>query len=362
MAPGVATRPSKITTGESSALHVRCWLIFVALLVIAMVAVGGATRLTDSGLSITEWQPILGAIPPLSDSDWQTAFEKYKQIPEYLEVNKGMSLAAFKAIFWWEWAHRFLGRFIGIAFALPLLWFWLRSSIPEGYGKWFLGLLLLGALQGFVGWYMVRSGLVDRIDVSQYRLALHLCLAFAILGLLVWYIAALGRENRAIYLRNIPQASWLLALVLVGLVFAQVALGAFVAGTKAGLTYNTWPLMDGDLVPDGLFALRPWYANFAENHLTIQFNHRIMAYALIVLSVVHLIRLRSADDPHVRRSAWLLAVLIVAQAGLGIWTLLAAHGAIPVVLGVAHQTTAALVFAVAVWHCHQVMRAVAPGS
>jgi len=359
-ANSVAKPAHRIQSSDHDARNVRFWLICVALLVVLMVAVGGATRLTDSGLSITEWKPILGAIPPLTDADWQMAFEKYKKIPEYREVNQGMSLAAFQTIFWWEWAHRFIGRFIGLAFALPLAWFWFRNAIPRGYGMRLVGLLMLGGLQGFVGWYMVKSGLVDRVDVSQYRLALHLCLAFMILGLLVWNIVDLGPGDGGIYLQNVPSFSWWLAVLLAVLLFSQVALGAFVAGTKAGLFYNTWPLMDGKLIPGGLFTETPWYTNITEHPLTIQFNHRVMAYALFAFVLLQAVTLTSADDPRVRRSAHVLAGAVIGQVALGIWTLLVADGAIPIVLGVAHQTMAALVFAAAVWHLHRVTRAVSP--
>ncbi|MCB1511237.1 MAG: COX15/CtaA family protein [Hyphomicrobiaceae bacterium] len=322
-----------------------------------MIAVGGATRLTDSGLSITEWQPLLGAIPPLTDADWKSAFEKYRQIPEYRIVNEGMSLAAFKFIYWWEWSHRFLGRFIGIAFALPLAWFWLSGAIPRGWHGRLVGVLLLGGLQGVVGWYMVKSGLVDRIDVSQYRLALHLTIAFVILAVLTWYILALGARDDTIYLHDVPRGTATLATILLALFFAQVVLGAFVAGTKAGLVFNSWPLMDGKLVPDGLLADRPWWINFTENHATIQFNHRTMAYVLIVLAAVQWVRLARVDDARVSNSALALTVMLLCQAGLGIWTLLAVDGRIPIWLGLAHQTFAALVLIVAVWHVFATRRA-----
>jgi cytochrome c oxidase assembly protein subunit 15 len=358
MTPGVAMPQTAATSRDAShAAAIRIWLIVVAVLVVAMVAVGGATRLTDSGLSITEWQPILGAIPPLSEADWQAAFTKYKQIPEYSEVNAGMSLAAFKFIFWWEWSHRFLGRFIGVAFALPLAWFWLRGAIPDGYRTRLLLLLALGGLQGFIGWYMVKSGLVDRVDVSQYRLALHLCIAFLVLGVLTWFISDLSTDRDTVYLSNLPAASWPLAVLLALMVFAQVALGAFVAGTKAGLVYNTWPLMDGQWIPDHLYDQVPWWTSLTEDHLTIQFNHRMMAYALVVLALVQAVRVARADDPRVGRVAWLLALTLLAQAGLGIWTLVSAQGAIPIWLGLAHQGFAAIVFIIAIRHLFVVNRA-----
>lgn len=334
------------------------WLFCVAGLVVAMVAVGGATRLTDSGLSITEWKPLLGAIPPLSDADWADAFALYKEIPEYRLVNAGMSLAEFKFIYWWEWAHRFLGRCIGIVYAVPLLMFWLAGQVPRRYVVALTGVLLLGGLQGFVGWYMVQSGLVERVDVSQYRLAMHLGLAFVILACLVWLALALRPFDPLTRLQGVAAPARGIAAVLVVLIFCQVVLGAFVAGTKAGLTYNTWPLMDGDLVPGGLWELAPWYLNLTENLTAIQFNHRMMAYILVALAAAHAFMIAARTENRAAiASAWLLAVAMVAQAGLGIWTLLSVDGAIPIGLGVAHQTAAAVLFAVAVWHLHTVWRA-----
>lgn len=333
---------------------VRVWLYVVAALVFAMIVVGGATRLTDSGLSITEWQPILGAIPPLSDAAWHEAFEKYRQIPEYKLVNKGMSLDAFKFIFWWEWSHRFLGRFIGIAFAVPFVVFLIRGRIPAGMGWKLAGLFLLGGLQGGIGWFMVKSGLVDRIDVSQYRLALHLSVAFLILALLLWTAFSLRPEPAVPNLTVASQAQIWTAGLLLALVMLQVVLGAFVAGLKAGLSHNTWPLMDGYFIPPGLLIMKPWYVNFFENVMTVQFNHRMVAYAICLLALWHAVNtMPRADDPAVRRSAGWLAVAILAQAGFGIWTLLA-H--VPLWLGLVHQGMAAVVLMIATWHFFVITR------
>lgn len=330
---------------------VAAWLFIVALLVVCMIAVGGATRLTDSGLSITEWRPILGAIPPLTDADWHTAFDQYRQIPEYQRINKGMSLAEFQYIYWWEWGHRFLGRLIGIAYAIPLALFWMAGRVPSDRRLALLGVLALGGLQGVVGWYMVQSGLVERVDVSQYRLAMHLTLAFIILGALVWLAVGFLPRDPIARLQPVgtlaPALAWLLGVVIL----AQVVLGAFVAGTKAGLAYNTWPLMDGDFVPSGLWRLEPWYLNLTENLTAIQFNHRMMAYAILALALAHTIAVfASTERTPVRWTAALLLVSLLAQAGLGIWTLLAVDGAIPIGLGVAHQMFAAIIFALAVGH------------
>lgn len=338
----------------------RVWLSGIALLVLAMVTVGGATRLTDSGLSITEWLPILGAIPPLSDAAWQVAFEKYKQIPEYQTVNQGMSLAAFKYIYWWEWSHRFLGRFIGIAFAIPFAVLYLTRRLRAGLPLKLLGVLALGALQGFFGWYMVKSGLVDRVDVSHYRLALHLVTAFLILALVVWLVLELAPETPRTHLDTLTGSHAATAWIIVAMVFIQTLFGAFVAGTKAGVGYNTWPLMDGQIVPDGLLQLSPWYLNTLENIIAIQFNHRVMAYALIALSLWHTLSVwRASDDDRCMKSAIILAAALIAQAALGVATLLAVSGAggIPLGLGLVHQSGAAVIVVIAVWHLHRLTRA-----
>lgn len=352
MTPGVAVASPPDEGGE---VWLERWLWSVALLVIAMVAVGGATRLTDSGLSITEWKPLLGAIPPLSTADWLDAFERYKAIPEYQLVNAGMSLAEFKTIYWWEWGHRFLGRCIGLAYGIPLLLFWLAGRVPRRLTLPLVAVLLLGGLQGFVGWYMVQSGLVERVDVSQYRLAMHLGLAFVILACLVWLALSVRPYDPLARLQGVSRPARRLAAGLALLILCQVVLGAFVAGTKAGLTYNTWPLMDGDLIPGGLWEMSPWYLNVTENLTTIQFNHRVMAYILVGLAIAHaLLIIRASENANAIISAWILAIAMLGQAGLGIWTLLAVDGAIPIGLGVAHQTAAAIVFAIAVWHVHSV--------
>lgn len=348
--------PATRSAARSASRALELWLLAIAALVALMVVVGGATRLTDSGLSITEWQPIMGAIPPLTDADWQTAFAKYKQIPEYQQVNRGMSLNAFKVIFWWEWGHRFLGRLIGLAFALPLAVFWWRGMIPSGFRPRLVGLLVLGGLQGAMGWYMVQSGLVDRIDVSQYRLAAHLTLAFLIFAALLWTARDLAALERTppIVLATPTRRDHALAASILLLVFLQVALGGLVAGLKAGLAHNTWPLMDGRIIPSGLGAMAPWYLNIFENALTVQFNHRIGAYLLAIAVIAHAIRIAPrVDDAFVVRSAFALAVAVFVQMALGIWTLLA-H--VPLWLGIVHQGGAVVVLAIAVLHTHALWR------
>jgi cytochrome c oxidase assembly protein subunit 15 len=259
---------------------IRLWLYAVAALVLAMVLVGGATRLTESGLSITEWQPIAGTLPPITEAQWLVEFHRYQGIPQYRELNHGMTLAAFKSIFWWEWTHRLLGRAIGVAFLLPFLWFLWRGWVGPGLHArlWFI--FGLGALQGAVGWWMVASGLADRVEVSQYRLATHLILACAIYVAVVWTAQGLGNVR----LGPIPAGVRAGAFVLLALVLGQIYLGALVAGLRAGHIYNTWPLIDGAFVPDAarLFFDVPWWRNLFENTLTVQFDHRMLAYAILI--------------------------------------------------------------------------------
>ena len=347
---GIETADADAGQRRPMSFAVERWLWLVALLVLAMVVVGGATRLTGSGLSITQWQPIMGAVPPLSDAAWLEAFGRYQQIPQYTQLNRGMSLAEFKGIFWWEWGHRLLGRLVGVAFAVPLAWFWWQGAIGRRLRMQLLGLLALGGLQGAIGWYMVQSGLVERVSVSQYRLALHLGMAILIFGLLVWIaLDQRGGQRDTGTGAAVNPGQWRLGLALPALVFAQIILGAFVAGLKAGLTYNTWPLMDGRLLPSGLFSMTPWYLNLFENITLVQFDHRLMAYVVLALAAWHAWGLRM-------NSAVLLLAAIVAQAALGIWALLAV---VPLPLGIAHQAGAVAVLGIAVWHAHRLARRVA---
>jgi heme a synthase len=340
------------TTGANRA--VALWLCVVAALVFAMIVVGGATRLTESGLSITEWQPLLGAIPPLNDADWQAAFEKYKLIPQYHVMNQDMTLEAFKAIYWWEWSHRLLGRLIGVVFALPLIFFWWTGRLKTGTGGKFIGIFALGALQGVIGWYMVKSGLVDRVDVSQYRLALHLTTAFTLLGLLLWLAleewpsAGLAEESFAT-----TPAIRRMAIVLLAAVLLQVVLGAFVAGLKAGLIYNTWPTMDGQWFPSD-YWITPPYLSFFESHAAAQFNHRVTAYAVGVLALFNLwLVLRSESSRRLSLTASALVAGVFVQMMLGIATLLM-H--VPLGFGLLHQAGGAVVFMLAIVHCYTATR------
>ena len=344
----IARSGSKATRPARHLRALRLWLGALAALIVAMILIGGATRLTDSGLSITEWQPILGAIPPLNEADWQRAFEAYQTIPEYTELKRGMSLDAFKTIYWWEWAHRFLGRLIGVAFFVPFIVFWALGYIPRPLLPRLVGLFLLGALQGAVGWYMVKSGLVARTDVSQYRLAAHFGLALVILGYTLWLLFDLGGERKpAIAAARGRSAGWIAGLVL-ALIFVQMLAGALVAGLDAGMGFNTWPLINGALVPSGLGEASPWYLNLFENPLTVQFDHRMLGYAVVVAALGQLVWLAVKSAPPVLMGSGLtLALLAVLQATIGVWTLLLA---VPIALGVAHQAGAIAVFAASLYH------------
>jgi heme a synthase len=325
---------------------VRIWLWFVAFLVLAMILVGGATRLTGSGLSITEWRPLLGAIPPLSEAAWLAEFEKYRAIPQYQLLNKGMSLTDFKFIYWWEWGHRQLGRFIGIAFMLPLAWFWLRAVVRGKLALWLLALGALGGFQGAIGWIMVASGLKEgMIAVAPVKLALHLTTACLILTGLVWT----ARQLRPAVAQAVPARIALTARAIVTLLLVQIALGALVAGSKSGLTYNTWPLMDGALIPgsDVLFVVKPWIENFVDNAALVQFNHRMTAYLLLALAIWHAI---DAHGTAAARGAVHMAAALSLQAALGIVTLLL-H--VPLWAGLLHQIMAALILIATVVHAEK---------
>ncbi|MCC6891094.1 MAG: COX15/CtaA family protein [Hyphomicrobiales bacterium] len=334
----------------SRARVLRAWLLVVAALVFAVTAVGGATRLTGSGLSIVEWRPVTGTLPPFTEAAWVAEFEKYKLIPQYQELNRGMSLDEFKFIYWWEWGHRLLGRLIGVAFLLPFLWFLWQGWIGPGLRGRLLAIFGLGALQGAVGWWMVASGLAERVSVSQYRLAFHLTLACVIFTMLLWVAQRL--RPRAAF--DGPPHIRRGAMLLVILLLAQIYLGALVAGLHAGLIYNTWPLIDGAFIPDmpRLFFQQPWWRNLFENTLTVPFNHRMMAYLLFVLAIVQVVAVaRSGRGGAVLTGALAVAGAITLQAALGIVTLLHVT---PFALALAHQAMAVLTLAIAVVHAKQV--------
>ncbi len=320
---------------------VRVWLMVVAAMIVAMVVVGGATRLTHSGLSITEWQPIHGVVPPLNQAEWQEEFAKYQQIPEYKLLNTDMTLAQFKGIFWWEWAHRLLGRLIGVVVLVPLIGLWASGRIESALKPKLVAIFLLGGLQGAVGWWMVASGLTERTDVSQYRLATHLTLACAILAYVVWVARGLKPARIA---ESVPAGVRGVAVLVVALAFVQIFLGGLVAGLDAGFTLNTWPLMDGNLVPSGLFAQSPAWINVFENVTTVQFDHRLGAYLLFALTLGHAVQARRTS---LAGSAWLLFALVTVQVGLGIATLVTV---VPLPLALLHQLGAVVVLIAAVAH------------
>lgn len=327
--------------------QIAVWLFTVAAFVVAMVLVGGLTRLTDSGLSITEWAPISGAIPPLSEMQWMAEFTKYQAIPEYQLVNAGMSLAEFKFIYWWEWGHRFLGRIVGLVFFVPFIVFLAQGKINRRRLVPLLVLFALGGLQGFMGWYMVQSGLTERVDVSQYRLALHLGLALIIFAASMWLALGYWR-GRHLTRETGPRVA--MAGVIVVMVIGQSLLGALVAGIGAGKTYTDWPFMDGDVIPSGLLMQEPPIRNFFENHLTVQFDHRLLAYILTAFVAWHVYKMvKSEAAAAVKHSAYWLGGGVALQIILGIWALIMV---VPMHLAAAHQLGAVLVLGLAVRHLH----------
>lgn len=324
---------------------VRGWLYVVLAVLVALVMVGGATRMTGSGLSITEWKPIHGVIPPLNEAEWQEEFAKYQQIPQFQQINKDMTLGEFKGIFWWEWAHRLLARGVGFLVALPLAFFWLTGRLERGLKPRLMGLLALGALQGAVGWWMVASGLVERVSVSQYRLATHLTMACVIIVAVAYLARGLAAHSQGPAVRGVRRFAGLLVLM----VLVQIYLGGLVAGLHAGLTYNTWPLMDGAVIPGDLFVIEPAWRNLFENPKTVQFVHRMFAYAVLAAALWHAVATSRAQprSTHARR-AWLLAALLTCQVAIGVATLLMQA---PIDVALTHQFVAmlALIFATAHW-------------
>lgn len=335
LAPSASIAPSR-----ARPIAVSNWLLAVATLVFLMVVVGGITRLTESGLSMVRWEPISGVVPPLNDAQWQAEFAAYKAYPEYQKINRGMSLDEFKGIFFWEYLHRLIGRLIGVAFALPLAWFAIRRAIPPGYGPRLVGLLALGGLQGFVGWWMVASGLIDRPDVAHDRLATHLTLALIIFAALIWTALDLRGGQRA----SLPRwARWFLPLL-----FLQIVWGAFVAGLNGGFAFNTWPKMgDHWIEPHVIEVVRTAILNVANDAVAAQFVHRwvAVAVALAALHVAAKLWRRGAGLP-----ALALGSMVLVQFTLGVATLLSG---VQIALGVAHQAGAALLLAASIWAAHR---------
>lgn len=320
------------------------WLLFCAAVVYIMIVVGGITRLTQSGLSMVEWEPIMGVIPPLGEAAWMDVFNKYRTSPEYLKINAGMSLDAFKSIFYWEYGHRVLGRVIGLIYFVPLMIFLLRGMVPKGWHAKLFGLFVLGGLQGLMGWYMVKSGLVDVPHVSQYRLTAHFGLAVVIFMCMVWFAMdflrgqVAHRQASSAYLRS--------SLLAVLIIFLMMLSGGFVAGTKAGFIMNTFPTMNGEWIPSGWMAMTPAWRNLFENAVTIQFFHRCIA--VLVLLVISFSFIIGSKQSFKTRTGWMFAIMLI-QVGLGISALVLK---VPVILGAAHQAGAVALLASALYVAH----------
>lgn len=355
--PDTAAAPEKgaISKGQASAGRgpVRLWLLLLFALVALMVVIGGLTRLADAGLSITEWNLVSGTVPPLNAADWQVVFEKYQASPEYLLQNKGMSLAEFKQIYWWEWAHRFLGRIVGLVWAVGFAGFWLAGRIPRGWHMRLFGIGVLGAMQGVIGWWMVASGLRETmVDVASYRLAIHLGLAFVILGFLGWFILSLGQSEAARMQARRSREAGLMqgASLLLALVFTQILLGALVAGIDAGRSFVDWPWMGGQVFPPDAFSLQPGWRNLFENAGLVQFMHRSLGYVIGLFALFLWLRSRKSAHNASRIAGHYLAAMTLLQMLLGIFTVLYAA---PLHLAITHQIGAILLWVLILKLRHQ---------
>ena len=331
------------------------WLLLCLAMIFAMVILGGVTRLTGSGLSMVHWKPVSGIFPPLNAEQWQEEFGFYQKSPEFQKINRDMGVDAFKSIFWLEYTHRMLGRAVGLVFLLPFLYFWWRNRIKPGLTPKLMVMFVLGGLQGLLGWYMVKSGLIDNPNVSQYRLTAHLLSAILIYGFILWVILDLRNQQSYIPLSHSQLRRWRIgSLGLVTLLLITITSGGFVAGLKAGLIFNTFPLMDGRWVPEGLAALTPWYLNLFENSVTVQFDHRLLAITTALLLLIWYLKGRAMpQSTAVRRSFKLIGMGVIIQVTLGIGTLLMQ---VPVWLGVMHQAGALLLFSVMLANVHALSR------
>jgi heme a synthase len=343
------TVPELTSFDRTRPAAVANWLLGVAILVFCMVVVGGITRLTESGLSITEWKPISGALPPLNQADWLSEFEKYKATPEYQQINAGMSMAQFQFIYFWEWAHRFLARLVGVAFALPFLWYWAKGAIPKGYHLRLIPLFLLGGLQGVIGWWMVASGLSERTDVSHFRLATHLLLALFILAALIWTaldLKALARDPKAKSARLTG-----FSLGVIGILFVQLLFGAYVAGMNAGQVANTWPLMNDHFVPEGIEWGAGWLYAVMNDPFLVHFIHRWWAWVAVIALILLARRVKKQGARHISiaiHAAFGIQIL------LGIATVMSGVNisATAITIAVLHQAVGALVVATVAWGTH----------
>lgn len=333
-----AAVPGGVSRDRSRARRwVRGWLMSLFALVVVMIAIGGLTRLTDSGLSITEWAPLSGAVPPLSVDQWEAEFEAYRQIPEYQLQNRGMTLEEFKVIYWWEWGHRQLGRVIGLVWAVGFAGLWVTRNIPPGWTGRLLMLGALGGLQGAIGWWMVSSGLREgMLDVASYRLATHLGLAFLILALIAWFVMKLGRDEAALMSarRDGDRKLKGMATGVLHLSFLQIIIGALVAGIDAGRNYTDWPLMAGGFTPPGMWAIEPWWRNLFENDSTVQFVHRMLGYVLLLVAVAAWVAGRLSARDRTRGAFHAMMAMMGVQIVLGVVTVM---NSAPWPLAIAHQ-------------------------
>jgi cytochrome c oxidase assembly protein subunit 15 len=342
-------------TKQEAIRPARIWALAVAALILVMVVVGGATRLTESGLSITEWKPISGVVPPLSDADWAKEFDAYKKIPQYAAMNADMTLDGFKKIFWWEWAHRLLARVIGAVFIIPGVWFWITGRLKGDFGKRIVVATMLLALEPIVGWWMVTSGLSERTEVAQGRLAIHLLIAAATFAALIQAAVGAGASRGEKFRNGFIGAAW----GLVAVVFLQLGLGAVVAGLRAGRIYNDWPLMGGRLVPSEAFGLRPWMRSLFDDPATAQFDHRLVGYIALVFAIALAVSAaRSAPETRMATRTKIVAAAACVQVLLGIVTLVFV---VPLHAALAHQAVALILFGLAVANASATERDMATG-
>jgi cytochrome c oxidase assembly protein subunit 15 len=343
---------SVITPQDRAISH---WLLICLLLIFFMVVLGGVTRLTGSGLSMVNWHPVHGSIPPLSSEQWEEEFSFYQQSPEFQKINRDMNVDDFKSIFWFEYSHRLLGRLIGLVFFIPFAYFWWRKKIKPGLTPKLLTMFVLGGFQGLLGWYMVKSGLVNNPHVSQYRLTAHLVSAILIYGFILWTILDLYKPKTLLVIKDNGSKRWRqISLGLLCLVVLSIVSGGFVAGLKAGLIFNTFPLMGGNWIPDGVMALSPWYLNLFENMVTVQFNHRVLATCAAVLLLVWYIKGRNRfEDKQSTRSFKWIGMMVIIQVGLGLSTLLLQ---VPVGIAAMHQAGALLLFTAMLMNVHALHR------
>ncbi|CAK0747654.1 Heme A synthase [Azospirillaceae bacterium] len=347
--------PGSAGAGGEGRRAIGFWLLTCCAMVFSMVVIGGVTRLTHSGLSMVEWKPLIGVLPPLSDAEWLRVFGLYQLSPEYRILNQGMSLAEFQGIFWWEWFHRFVAHLVGLVYVAPFLWFWARGRIDRPLMVRLIGLFVLGGMQGLMGWLMVASGLVDRPSVSHYRLAAHLSFAAAIYCVMLWQALSLLQPKAKSGVIRAASGLRLHLTLALSLSVVVMAWGAFVAGLHAGLIYNTFPLMNGDFLPGEAWFFEPTWINAFENQTTVQFFHRWLAISTAVVILLYCVRVRGNRDAsrRTRRIANLLGLMVVLQVGLGISTLLFE---VPVSLATAHQAGAFVLLALLIWGRHDLRR------